>query len=53
MGRGTVESLLSHLPPFLEVQAGTDEDDHQRSNNDEADDGVVVACEVEAEDAVD
>ena len=53
LGRGAVESLLSDLPPLLEVQAGTNEDDHQRCDDDEADDGAVVAGEVEAEDAVD
>jgi hypothetical protein len=51
--RGTTIRSLPHLPSLLEVQAPTDKDDHQRSDDDEADDGVVVAGEVEAEDAVD
>ena len=51
--RSTVESLLPDSPPLLEVQANTDEDDHKGSNDDVANDGVVVACEVETESAVD
>jgi hypothetical protein len=51
--RSTGIYILTHTLPLLEVQAPTDEDDHERGGDDVANDGVVVAGKVEAEDAID
>lgn len=49
----TIERLLPHSTPLLEVQATANENDHQRVDDDIANDGMVVARKDEAEDAVD
>jgi hypothetical protein len=49
----TVVRLLAHASPLFEVQARADKDDHERGDDDVADDGAVVASEVEAEDSID